>query len=527
MNNNLRNSTLIARMIELCSGGNNKHIKPWKRSISYEMGWTSIPNCESFNLIVKEWDPRWKSIGIKKRYKPTIQFTKGNHKMNKYMNYQVKRLEKHKWDSFKYFKLADKLLKYSKVFRISAWRKIKKGWYYELDLKYVKYVNNKVSLIFKNRLSGLSIRRVYIPKKDTYRPLGVPSLEWRIALHMINNIMYQYLRNAYLPSQHGFLRGRGTLTAWIQLFKDILPLKYIYECDLKQFFPSIQHRKIILNLMMNGVPETWMRWIDAINCATPILPKKELLDETDTRSKVVAVNSFYGSKQIFKHRNFNTKIGLGACWGVPQGSPLSPLISILGLTTFLSQKFSISYADDPIFGDNEDFEIHGEEYEGIILHPDKSGWIRRGGTWLKPIKYLGLVYDAEKNILYKKSKKNGEDLIFLDEARVRTLLNSHRVRNKHLTKFEIWNALGEHGLLGKLMSVLYENSWNRPIHKENVRMNHFRSWLTVNMKRNEANVTDSTQASIWMYDFFNNKRKIPIRKIIPGWKSLAYYSDSQ
>lgn len=58
--------------------------------------------------------------------------------------------------------------------------------------------------------------------------------------------------------------------------------------------------------------------------------------------------------------------------GTPQGSPISPLISILALKDFLSQKPSISYADDPIFYDQKPFEIKGEPEKGIELNEEKS-----------------------------------------------------------------------------------------------------------------------------------------------------------
>jgi hypothetical protein len=58
--------------------------------------------------------------------------------------------------------------------------------------------------------------------------------------------------------------------------------------------------------------------------------------------------------------------------GVPQGAPTSPLTSILTLKKFLSQQPSISYADDPIFYNNEDFDIKDEPENGIRINEEKS-----------------------------------------------------------------------------------------------------------------------------------------------------------
>lgn len=56
-----------------------------------------------------------------------------------------------------------------------------------------------------------------------------------------------------------------------------------------------------------------------------------------------------------------------------------------------------------------------------MLHPEKSGWVKKDGVWLKPLKFLGLVYDGLSDVLYSDTK-TGKRLIFdkdrlLDELR--------------------------------------------------------------------------------------------------------------
>jgi len=43
---------------------------------------------------------------------------------------------------------------------------------------------------------------------------------------------------------------------------------------------------------------------------------------------------------------------------------------------------------------------------GIRISPAKSGWVRQGGKWLKPLKYLGLTYDGDQDSL-RASTRNG------------------------------------------------------------------------------------------------------------------------
>lgn len=66
--------------------------------------------------------------------------------------------------------------------------------------------------------------------------------------------------------------------------------------------------------------------------------------------------------------------------GVPQGSPLSPFLSILAIRDYLSQEKCVNYADDQIFHSNKLFEIKDSPMEGIIHNKEKSGWIRKDGV---------------------------------------------------------------------------------------------------------------------------------------------------
>lgn len=69
---------------------------------------------------------------------------------------------------------------------------------------------------------------------------------------------------------------------------------------------------------------------------------------------------------------------MGDLWsGVVQGFSTSPFLAILILKGFLTQGApkvkSVSYADDPIFYSDEDFEIKGVPLRGIEINESKSG----------------------------------------------------------------------------------------------------------------------------------------------------------
>jgi hypothetical protein len=75
-----------------------------------------------------------------------------------------------------------------------------------------------VDKFIKNGTHTLDYTRVYIPKGEKgYRPLRVPSPEFRLYLHLYSNFLTFFLSKD-MRYQHGFIPGLGTLLAW----KDIM-----------------------------------------------------------------------------------------------------------------------------------------------------------------------------------------------------------------------------------------------------------------------------------------------------------------
>lgn len=58
-----------------------------------------------------------------------------------------------------------------------------------MDYNKVLSTLNAVRKLCKTKATDIDYKRAYIPKGETVRPLGVPTLEWRIYLHMINNVL--------------------------------------------------------------------------------------------------------------------------------------------------------------------------------------------------------------------------------------------------------------------------------------------------------------------------------------------------
>jgi hypothetical protein len=153
--------------------------------------------------------------------------------------------------------------------------------------------------------------RVYIPKnggtsgggikgENTYRPLGVPTLKWRI----IGNLWLLPICGFYQsdPHQHGFIPGKGTTTAWIDILKDKISLRNMWEIDFKGMFPSVQIKDTIsiTNDSSAQIPKTEQEYLRLINSIGPSsnsidLTKLGITDKVDLTStrKVEWVNEVF------------------------------------------------------------------------------------------------------------------------------------------------------------------------------------------------------------------------------------------
>jgi hypothetical protein len=187
--------------------------------------------------------------------------------------------------------------------------------------------------------------------------------------------------------------------------------KYIYEADLKQFFPSVYLNAINNKLTEYRVPPFIINYFHEINKRTPLLPKQLKLDESHVIRKQKTIESMYmgtimANTQYFNypvqelnrplerkygaHNFLNNYEGIEEnltrfkymqdqinfnLRGVNQGTPTSPLLSTLTLREFLRQPGinSVCYADDPVFWSNSEFKVRDIPQRGILLHPEKSG----------------------------------------------------------------------------------------------------------------------------------------------------------
>lgn len=72
------------------------------------------------------------------------------------------------------------------------------------------------------------------------------------------------------------------------------------------------------------------------------------------------------------------------------------------------------------------------EAANISINPNKSGPIKLGGAWIRPLKFLGMEYDGNKQT-YRASTRKGATLEFDSLHAVQAYMHSKRGTGDHLT----------------------------------------------------------------------------------------------
>jgi hypothetical protein len=212
---------------------------------------TLLPNVSEFYTFKYSVDEYSLIYGIEKVLRKIEVKAHKNGKSNKYLLKQFNRLSRMAIEGkeAEYAYLSDKITKKSITFRIVAMNRKYKDWWLVNSKRRLTTVWKRLGALVKYDSSDINFKRVWIDKKpkDYARPLGVPTMEWRIFSWMKMEIIERYLkgRGKLAPWQHGGRSGVGVLSCWKALIPKILEAKYVYEFDIKGFFDNISHKSII------------------------------------------------------------------------------------------------------------------------------------------------------------------------------------------------------------------------------------------------------------------------------------------
>lgn len=165
------------------------------------------------------------------------------------------------------------------------------------------------------------IRRVFIPKPGGKgeRGLGIPNVRDRIVQEAVRQVLEPLYEPEFHPSSHGFRPGRSCHTA-IKQAREYVEAghKWVVDFDLEKFFDRVHHQRLMAKLAEKIGDKQLLILIGKMLKAKVVMPEGVVISTEE---------------------------------GVPQGGPLSPLLSNIVLDE-LDQELErrghcfVRYADD-------------------------------------------------------------------------------------------------------------------------------------------------------------------------------------
>jgi group II intron reverse transcriptase/maturase len=158
----------------------------------------------------------------------------------------------------------------------------------------VKNKDQLVQSILDGKYHPNPVRRVEIPKEKGVRKLGIPTVVDRVIQQAITQVLSPIYEKQFSANSYGFRPGRNAHQA-LNKCRDYITdgYKYAVDMDLEKFFDTVNQSKLI-----------------------------EVLSKTVKDGRVISlIHKYLHAGVVVRNKFEETEMG------VPQGGPLSPLLS--------------------------------------------------------------------------------------------------------------------------------------------------------------------------------------------------------
>jgi hypothetical protein len=391
-------------------------------------------------------------------------------KANKYLKKQYSRMAKalSDGDMVKYTAIFKTLRNRSNFFLMAIFISKIKFYANNYSVSKTAHLLREIRKKLVSESTDLKFRRVFLPEYNEkgelikHRPLGVPSIIWRVIAAEYEFYLVNVLKEEWSPNQFACMPKVGVVDAWIKILTLADKSQNIVGIDLAKFFDSVFIKTVSYSLGMSNIPKEIIDFLEKLHLNKPIVSQKELerkrIENLHSEAPVMLYPPVEDLMTSVPEHNWNNRdISL------PQGLNTSPLLAchVLNITNAVDSVPEkgievVQYVDDAVLIGSPTPDQMVRHYKtllnpyttGINISERKTEVIRENGKWIKPLKFLGCEYNGET---FKAHTRKG---------------GVYEVTNAHLRIAQIikWLELNRHSICSyprKELSSLINQSWNK------------------------------------------------------------------